>query len=513
MEYFLSCVTVMKSNTKSSTVQASQTESFPGVAYFLVYRASEACNENKIFALLHNADMEPTITKIRTTTAASSVFQVLKVHANEAVQSLVSTSNSYCFDRAAAELNREETVVEPTNPRSYPTKPCRIVVVNEDEHLTQIMDAYQKLQSDGLSAEIVSLPNAFQTCVPTNPRVVTRTIKDIDRLMEVCGHALYRGKIYTCPDGAALTFVEMMDVDSYLHHVLSNDTLRERVLKHFHVLSRILAHPDCTIIQQLVFDNDLIEVLDGIVFQISMRSFIPCPLPPESFRKKSPRSFVPYDSTKEPNAGYFKDGILHSFPDDVIRSRFLNKFYQCLVAGKMPQKTRKLVTSGPKDSGKTSWAAIFHRLIPANAVATITKENQFSASMVDENTQIVIIDEWSASKMESDLAKTLLQGGWMTTAVMHKLPRCFFNLCPFYITTNKIPDFGAEQEHVSRRLAIYETQSLQEITVGADKWIFDNAMTLSKKEVGLLLLNYRQLSPIIHSATKQFYKTVRRNLQ
>ena len=256
MEYFLSCVTVMKSNTKPSTVQASQTESFPGVAYFLVYRASEACNENEIFALLHNADMEPTITKIRTTTAASSVFQVLKDHANEAVQSLVSTSNSYCFDRAAAELNREETVVEPTNPRSYPTKPCRIVVVNEDEHLTQIMDAYQKLHSDGLSAEIVSLPNAFQTCVPTNPSVVTRTIKDIDRLMEV----LYRGKIYTCPDGAALTFVEMMDVDSYLHHLLSNDTLRERVLKHFQVLSRILAHPDCTIIQQLVFDNDLIEV-------------------------------------------------------------------------------------------------------------------------------------------------------------------------------------------------------------------------------------------------------------
>ena len=144
MEYFLSCVTVMKSNTKSSTVQASQTENFPGVAYFLVYRASEACNENKIFALLHNADMEPTITKIRTTTAASSVFQVLKDHANEAVQSLVSTSNSYCFDRAAAELNREETVVEPTNPLSYPTKPCRIVVVNEDEHLTQIMDAYIK---------------------------------------------------------------------------------------------------------------------------------------------------------------------------------------------------------------------------------------------------------------------------------------------------------------------------------------------------------------------------------
>ena len=71
---------------------------------------------------------------------------------------------------------------------------------------------------------------------------------------------------------------------------------------------------------------------------------------------------------------------------------------------------------------------------------------------------------------------TLLQGGWITTAVKHKQQRCFFNSCPFYITTNKIPDFGAEEEHVLRRLAIYQTQSLQEIIVGAEKWIFDNAM-------------------------------------
>ena len=119
--------------------------------------------------------------------AASSVFQVLKHHTNEAVQNVVCTSNSYCFGQAAAELNSEETFVEPTNRHSYPRKPCRIVVVNEDKHLVQIMDAYQKLQSDKLLAEIVPLPNAFQTCVPTNPSVATRTIKDIDQLMEVCG--------------------------------------------------------------------------------------------------------------------------------------------------------------------------------------------------------------------------------------------------------------------------------------------------------------------------------------
>ena len=59
-----------------------------------------------------------------------------------------------------------------------------------------------------------------------------------------------------------MTFVMMMEVNSYLHHLLSNDNLREKVLKHFATLLRILVHEDCTI-RQLVFDNDLIEVLNG----------------------------------------------------------------------------------------------------------------------------------------------------------------------------------------------------------------------------------------------------------
>ena len=240
MEYFLSCVTVMKSNTKSSTVQASQTESFPGVAYFLVYRESKACNKNKIFALLHNA---------------SSVFQVLKDHTNEAVQNVVCTSNSYCFGQAAAELNREETFVELQIPALIQGSPAKLLWSTKTSTSCKSWMSIKSYNQVRLSAKIVPLLNAFQTCVPTNPSVITRTIKDIDRLMEVCGHALYCSKIYTCPNGVALTFVEIMDVDSYLHHLLSNNTLRKRVLKHFHVLSRILVHLYCTIIQQLVFET------------------------------------------------------------------------------------------------------------------------------------------------------------------------------------------------------------------------------------------------------------------
>ena len=37
--------------------------------------------------------------------------------------------------------------------------------------------------------------------------------------------------------------------------------------------------------------------------------------------------------------------------------------------------------------------------------------------MIKTDTQLVIIDEWSSRTLQSDLAKTILQGGWMVTAV------------------------------------------------------------------------------------------------
>ncbi len=135
-----------------------------------------------------------------------------------------------------------------------------------------------------------------------------------------------------------MTFVHLMAINSHLQHLLSNDSLREKVFKHMSTLSRTLGHPHCSIIKQLEFDNDLIEVSNGAVFQISTRSFIPCPIPPHSYGKTSPRSYVPYDSSAIPDARFFKHGVKNSFPELEQRILFLNIFYQCLVAGKMPQK-------------------------------------------------------------------------------------------------------------------------------------------------------------------------------
>ena len=104
--------------------------------------------------------------------------------------------------------------------------------------------------------------------------------------------------------------------------------------------------------------------------------------------------FISYDSSAEPDAKFFKQGILNSFPDPETRVNFLNKFYQCLMAGKMPHKVRKLVVHGPKDSGKTSWINVLLGIIPMTDVASITQERQFAAAVIEEHTQLVFIDEW-----------------------------------------------------------------------------------------------------------------------
>lgn len=313
-------------------------------------------------------------------------------------------------------------------------------------------------------------------CLSSTTEEVPHTLKKIENILTLCDHALYRGHIYAKPSEAGMAYLKMMDVGSYLNKLLTNEPIRPKVLKHFPLLLKVLSHPACAIIRQIQFDLDLIEVSNGYCFHIPTRSFVPCPIPEEKRGILSPRAFTPYDCSKAPVPGFFEEGILNSFAEVGVRVNFLNKFYQCLMALRMPHKVRKLVVAGPKDSGKTSWASIFHRIIPNDKIASITNERQFSAAMITDETQLVFVDEWSQATLQSDLAKTILQGGWMVTAVKHGLPRSVMNNSPFYITTNHVPDFGDEDENVKRRIAVFETSSLPQTLPGVDRWIYDNAM-------------------------------------
>ena len=492
VHFFFSCITSVCSNSKSKVEEeptdTEPDETYPSIAYFIVYTPNDNCNDNTFFTALHNQDLEPVIQdmKVRNAVnnelenAARQLFQTVKDHNNRSIQDMLDISNVYCYrnshDSSTDEENDEEEYDEEFHPTHFPSVPCCVTIVNHDGYLDAIQSAIEMLQSDGLVLNTSLSPQVDTIQSLSQPNEITRTIRKIARVMVICGHVLHRSAFYTTPANAKMTYVRMMDVSSYLNKLLANDALNNDLVRHFQAVERILSHPACEMIKQIKFDLDLIEVSNGFCFSISKRAFIANAIPSSKIGKLSPRAFVPYDCSTPPQPRYFQEGVLNSFPGEEERVNFLNKFYQCLFASKMPQKTRKLVVAGPRDSGKTSWCNVFHRIIPPECIASVTNEGQFSAAMITETTQLVIIDEWSSNRMQSDLAKTVLQGGWMVTSVKHGPPRCVNNNSPFYITTNNVPDFRKEDENVKRRIRIFQTTSLPNTIPGIDSWIFDHAM-------------------------------------
>lgn len=264
------------------------------------------------------------------------------------------------------------------------------------EFESQLHEIVRRLQSDGMTVEIKSmlLAQIDGPCLASTAGNYSTSVQSYEN-MQTCStprrrlcktRQCYNG---LCPnDGRSKLFEQAINQRSHSW----------KGVEAFSSLMRILSHPTCSIVPQIQFDLDQIEVSNGFFFHNPTRAFIRNAIPLEKCGETSPRAFAPYDCETPPEPRYFKEGILNSFPDPVIRANFCYKFYQC-----------------PKGSGKTSWASIFYRIITLGKIASITPERQFSASMIDDKTQLV------------------LQGGWMVTAMKHGLPRVVTNNSPFYI--------------------------------------------------------------------------------
>ena len=97
--------------------------------------------------------------------------------------------------------------------------------------------------------------------------------------------------------------------------------------------------------------------------------------------------------------------------------------------------------------------------------------------MINADTQLVFLDEWSPDHLHSDTAKLLLQGGLMISALKYEKARMFINKSAFYITTNNIPNFGEDDDpNIKRRLRIFETQSMPNTISKIKPWYWQNSM-------------------------------------
>ena len=135
--------------------------------------------------------------------------------------------------------------------------------------------------------------------------------------------------------------------------------------------------------------------------KLSSRCIVKTLLEANDIGKVSPRIY--YDFTVKitsRDGGYFSYSILNSSPEVPKRVEFLNKFYQCLLYGQLPHKAMKLVVCGTNNSGKSSWARIFLGIMNRLKIVSVTKEKTFDLSMVDEDTNLIFIDEWSEKTLD-----------------------------------------------------------------------------------------------------------------
>lgn len=476
-----------------------------GIAYFIAYTPSETCSQQQIFSALHEEEMACEIatikTQIRNTGSEDAtehlyqeLCQVLKDHNNPVIQSLVDTSNHFCFARSLAEcfptendpqIQRMFNLGQAPMPNSANIRiwPSHIYVVNEVDFGHKLQRAKEKMSGEdhvriGIIRPNIDHPDNLRAVrvAMEAPNDVIATINRIKNAMKSLGHALYRGQIFAKAPDSKYTYLRMASVKDYLNKLLMNETLRDGIVNNFFKIQTLLSADSCEIVEQLKIDLDLIEVLNGECFSISQRKFIPSPISDNDIGLISPRMFFAYESAADPDPLYFKQSVENSFPNEKTKANFLNKFYQCFMAGRMPHKCRKLVVCGPKDSGKTTWASLFLAVIDRIYIASLTKEKTFSAMMITEETQLVLLDEWASDTLQSDTAKTVLQGGYMIKSVKHGAPVSIDNRAPFYITTNEVPDFGEDNENVQRRIKVFETMSLPNTVMNVDLWLQEHAM-------------------------------------
>ena len=119
---------------------------------------------------------------------------------------------------------------------------------------------------------------------------------------------------------------------------------------------------------------------------------------------------------------------------------------------------------------------MFLGIIPIQYVASIAQEKRFSTSMIKQDTQIVFLDGWSENSLQSDIAKVVPQDGYMPKSTKHKDATFALNNSPYYITTNSLPSFGAEDDNVKRRIKAFETTSLPSTSPNVERWRRKNAM-------------------------------------
>ena len=132
-------------------------------------------------------------------TAARQLFQVSKDHKNESIQDMVNESIT-CYEAAcdsASEVDSGEDSDDEFYPIRFPTVSCVLGIANHQGYLLEFETAIAKLESDGLVFETIHEDESHIAiqCAQSSNELIS-TVRKVERVMELCSHALYRSQIY-----------------------------------------------------------------------------------------------------------------------------------------------------------------------------------------------------------------------------------------------------------------------------------------------------------------------------
>ena len=215
----------------------------------------------------------------------------MKDHKCPAIVKMLKESNKFCFHRSHAETDYDENELFLTKLPEYGNndlsdKPCHIFVMNAGQFLSKLQSVCKELNNDGLQIHLKRNLEG-RNDEPTSGVLIS--IEKLANSMKALDHALYKGAFYGIPPGSGYTYVYMMDIETYLHEMMANDSLRGDLVKHGDRTASLLEHPACGLIKQIEFDFDLTEVMlpCGTCFGISERRFVYEPISDDDVGKVS----------------------------------------------------------------------------------------------------------------------------------------------------------------------------------------------------------------------------------
>lgn len=462
VEFFISAIT----GTSTNCGDQAQVSIRPGIGYLVSFSKNTMACEMGVFNAIHDSGMDATVSQIKTSKLSKDpVLQCLK-------QVVKDHNSTYATTLVENSLRKFEV----TSSEILCKTPCCLVVVNEGLN-APLRNAANNLKAVGMLISFSSMWADEEVEIPAEPNTgIGKALQTVRCAMAKVGHALHLGELYSRQEKAKYTYMPFCSAETYIKMLLRNPTLQDDIILHVPQLVKMLSGQDSPIADQLKFNYDLIEVLNGKSLKLSYRGFVKTPLELKDLGKVSPRSFADYTIDTTLDGGAFETSIKNSFPDVADRVNFVNKLYQVLLYGQFPHKIPKLVVCGETNSGKTSWAKLFYGLLRPSKIASVTREKTFGLSQVENDTEVIFIDEWSEDTMTVDNVKKVFQGGPFLKAVKNQSPVLIDNNAGMLVACNNEPKFKQEQNNVDSRIHVFKTKTLKHTDGNAPKWILENAM-------------------------------------